>query len=312
MPRLTLSIPSFGPFYPPGCLHEIVDLARQSEAAGVDTVIVPDHVVMSDRTDRYAWGPFPFPIDVPWLEPLTVLAAIAGATSRVRLATGILIAPLRPAAVLAKTVATLDVLSRGRVELGVGAGWQKEEFDAVGLDYAARGRLLTDTIGACRALWAGGPASFHSETVSFEKIWCEPRPVQPGGIPIWFSGTLTPRNLDRIVRLGDGWIPIMNASLADLTEGVRRLREALADAGRDPAALRVRGDLGVVRGDDRRPDLARTLARASDLAEAGATDVQLALLAFVRRPEGLSDFFAELAERWRALRGGPSGPGESA
>lgn len=304
MPRLTLSIPSFGPFFPPGRLHEVVALAQRAEAAGVDSVIVPDHVVMGERTDRYAWGPFPFPIETPWLEPLSVLAAIAGATERLRLATGILIAPLRPAPVLAKTVATLDVLSQGRLDLGVGVGWQKEEFDALGLDYASRGQLLTDTIAACRVLWGESPASFTSETVRFEKIWCEPRPVQEGGVPVWFSGTLTKRNLDRIVQLGDGWIPIMTATREDLAEGAKRLAGALSAAGRDPSALRIRGDLGVALGDDRRPDLARTLARASALAAAGATDVQLALLAFVRRPEQLEDWFAELAERWAALREG--------
>jgi probable F420-dependent oxidoreductase len=298
MPRLTLSIPSFGPFFPPGRLHEVVDLAVRAEQAGVDTLIVPDHVLMSDRTDRYAWGPFPFPVDVPWLEPLTVLAAIAGATSRVRLATGILIAPLRPAALLAKTAATLDVLSGGRLELGVGVGWQKEEFDAMGLDYARRGRMLTDTIAACRALWSRSPASFSSETVSFENVWCEPRPLRPEGIPVWFSGTLTPRNLDRIVRLGDGWIPIMTATRDDLADGVKRLRDAFDAAGRDAAGLRVRGDLGAVSGDAGRPDLARTLARAPELALAGATDVQLPMLAFVRKPERLPEFFAELSERW--------------
>ncbi len=301
MPRLTLSIPSFGPFFPPGRLHEIVDLARRAEAAGVDTVILPDHVVMGDRTDRYEWGPFPFPVDVPWLEPLTVLSAIAAATSTLRLATGILIAPLRPAPVLAKIAATLDVISQGRLELGVGVGWQREEFDAMGLDYAQRGRMLTDTIAACRVLWTESPASFHSETVSFEKIWCEPRPVQAGGVPVWFSGTLTKRNQDRIARLGNGWIPIMTATREDLAEGVRRLHDALAAAGRDPAALRVRGDLGVAMGDDERPDLARTLERSHDLGAAGATDVQLPLLAFVRKPERLPDFFAALRESWRGL-----------
>ena len=300
MPRLTLSIPSFGPFYGPGRLHEVLETARLAEAAGVDTVIVPDHVVMSDRTDRYEWGPFPFPIDVPWLEPLTVLAAIAAVTERIRLATGILIAPLRPAIVLAKTAATLDVLSRGRLDLGVGVGWQKEEFDAAGLDYALRGRRLTDTIAACLALWTDSPASFDSETVRFENVWCEPRPVQDR-IPLWFSGTLTPRNVDRIVRLGDGWIPIMNATRDDLAQGAERLAAALEAAGRDPARLRIRGDLGVVTGDDRRPDLARTLARAHDLAQAGATDVQLAMLAFVRKPERQAEWFEELRERWAAI-----------
>jgi probable F420-dependent oxidoreductase len=300
--RLTLSIPSFGPFFPPGRMHEIVDLARGAEAAGVDTLIVPDHVVMGERTDRYAWGPFPFPVDAPWLEPLTVLAAIAAATRRVRLATGILVAPLRPAVLLAKTAATLDVLSQGRLELGVGVGWQREEFEAEGLDFEARGALLTDTLAACRALWRDSPASFASKSVRFERIWCEPKPIQPGGPPVWFSGTLTPRNLERIVRLGDGWIPIMTATRDDLAAGVRRLREALAAAGRDAARLRVRGSLEPVRGADRRPHLARTLEGAHALAAAGATDVQLPLLAFVRSPDGLADFFAELASAWREAK----------
>lgn len=300
--RLTLGIPSFGPFFPAGRLHEVVDLARRAEAAGVDTVSVPDHVVMGDRTEAYPWGPFPLPVDVPWLEPLTVLAAIAGATHRVRLATGILIAPLRPAILLAKTAATLDVLSQGRLELGVGVGWQREEFDAAGLDFAARARRLDDTLAACRALWRESPAAFDSETVRFERIWCEPRPVQPGGIPVWFSGTLHRRNLERIVRWGDGWIPIMTATRDDLADGARRLRDAFAEADRDPARLRVRGSLPVAKGADGRPDLRRTLDRAPDLARAGATDVQLPLLAFVRRPEQVADWLEELGAAWREVR----------
>jgi len=300
--RLVLSIPSFGPFFGTGRLHEVIDLARAAEAAGVDTVIVPDHVVMGENTEAYAWGPFPFPIDVPWLEPMTVLAAIAGATSTLRLATGILIAPLRPAIVLAKTAATLDVLSRGRLELGVGVGWQREEFEAAGLDFDTRARRLDDTLAACRVLWRDSPASFSSESVSFEKLWCEPRPVQQGGIPVWFSGTLHRRNRERITRWGDGWIPIMTATRDDLREGARVLAEGFAAAGRDPGSLRVRGSLEVRVGGDKRPDLAATLADAPELAAAGATDVQLPLLAFVRKPEQLGDFFGALAERWPAAR----------
>ncbi len=304
--RLTLSIPSFGPFFPPGRLHEVIDLARRAEAAGIDTVIVPDHVVMGEHTEAYGWGPFPFPTSVPWLEPLTVLAAIAGATSRVRLAIGILIVPLRPAIVLAKAAATLDVLSQGRLDLGVGVGWQREEFLAAGLDFDSRAQRLDDTIAACRALWRESPASFSSETVSFEKIWCEPRPVQLGGIPIWFSGTLHARNVSRIVRWGDGWIPIMTATRGDLADGARRLADAFARAGRDASTLRVRGSLEARMGANGRPDLAATLAGAHELAAAGATDVQLGLLAFVRRPEQLDAFFGELRERWAAVAMAPS------
>jgi len=178
--KLALAIPSYGSFFPSDRLHEIVGLTRMAEDAGVDTVVVPDHLVMSDRTDRYRWGRFPLPVDAPWLEPLTVLAAIAGATRRVRLATGILIAPLRPAALLAKTAATLDVLSRGRLDLGVGTGWQKEEFDAVQLDYGRRGRLLDDTIAACRALWGRQPGALRlrDDSLREDLVRAQARPAR--------------------------------------------------------------------------------------------------------------------------------------
>lgn len=300
--RLAVGIPSFGPLLPRDRLDRVVEVARLAETAGAGAVSVPDHVLMSEGTDRYVWGRFPLPIDTPFLEPMTVLAAVAGATERVRLATAVLIAPLRPAPLLAKTAATLDVLSRGRLDLGVGTGWQKEEFDAVGADYGSRGRALDDTVAACRALWAESPASFESPTVRFERVWCEPKPVQPGGVPIFFSGSLTHRNLRRITRLGDGWIPIMGTTPDGLADGVARLREAWADAGRDPAGLRVRGTLPIVRDDARRPLLGPTLESAPDLARRGATEIDLPLQAFVRRPEEIPSFFAELGERWREAR----------
>src|SRR3546814_20459729 len=150
---------------------------------------------------------------------------MASATTDIRMSTGILIAPLRPAAGLAKALATLDVQWRGRVEFGVGTGWQEEEFTAQGMDFARRGELLDDTMAACQALWAPGSASFDSPTVSFQDIWCEPKPVQPGGPPILFSGTLTGRNLRRIERPGSGWLPIMNATMAATGAGIATLQD---------------------------------------------------------------------------------------
>ena len=137
-----------------------IDVAVLLESAGIDTIVAVDHVVMGTRTDRYVWGPFPFPAGSPWVEPLTLLTAIAARTSRIRLATGILIAGLRPAALLAKTAASVDAISRGRLELGVGVGWQPEEYSAVGVDFSRRGEVLTDTIGACRSLWGPNPCEF--------------------------------------------------------------------------------------------------------------------------------------------------------
>lgn len=277
-PTLTVSLPTFGEA-PGGDWRGVLDLARSAEDAGVDRIVISDHVVMGRNTDRYVWGRFPLPPEGAWAEPLTVLAAMAAVTSTVRLATGILIAPLRPAALLAKTVATLDQLSGGRVDLGVGTGWQREEYEAEGLDFERRGQLLTDTVAACRALWSATPASFSSPSLSFDDIFCEPKPVQ-SPLPVWFSGVLHGRNLRRVVELGDGWIPIMGASLDDLRDGASRLRAAFVDAGRDPASLRVQGSATYVRGADGRPDLAATLDGVPALVDAGATDVAINLRVF--------------------------------
>src|SRR5207237_1783610 len=109
-----------------------------------------------------------------WLEPLTLLTAVAAITSTIRLATGILIAPLRPAVLLAKTAATLDVLSGGRLELGVGTGWQQEEFEALGVSYEDRWQRTDDAIAACRVLWRDLPSTFESSTLSFHGFFCAP------------------------------------------------------------------------------------------------------------------------------------------
>lgn len=274
-----------------------VELAQRVEGAGADGVVVVDHVLLGKHVDRYPWGTFPFPPDSGWLEPLTILTAIATVTERIKLTTGILIVPLRPAPLLAKIVATLDLLSGGRVELGVGTGWQAEELEAQGLDPAQRGRLLTDGIAACRALWRGGPTTFESETVSFADVWSHPTPVRPGGPPILFSGTLTTRNLTRIVELGDGWIPIMGETLEGIAAGITTLRGALADAGRNPDELIVRAPLPIAKDADGKPSLGATLDGAGALTEVGVTDLNLNFTAFVREADAVRPYFEELERR---------------
>jgi alkanesulfonate monooxygenase SsuD/methylene tetrahydromethanopterin reductase-like flavin-dependent oxidoreductase (luciferase family) len=150
-------------------------------------------------------------------------------------------------------VATLDQLSGGRVDLGVGTGWQRAEYDAVGLDFDQRGALLTETMTTCRALWEG----------RVPDVWCEPNPVQPR-LPVWFSGTLTPRNIRRIFELGDGWIPITGATPDDIAEGIARLRAEFEKAGRDPTTLQVQGS-------------ARTPDAVPALADAGVTTINMFL-----------------------------------
>jgi alkanesulfonate monooxygenase SsuD/methylene tetrahydromethanopterin reductase-like flavin-dependent oxidoreductase (luciferase family) len=168
--------------------------------------------------------------------------------------------------------------------------------------FAERGQRLTDAIGACRVLWAGGPSSFASPSVAFEDLWCHPRPTSPGGPAVLFSGTLTGRNLDRITRLGDGWIPIMGTTVAQLADDVARLRVAWADAGRPPEALRVRGTLRPLPGPGGRPDVAATLEQVPALVAAGATEVTLTLRAFVDDPDRAGPWLADLGRRWAVLR----------
>ncbi|MGQ0826611.1 MAG: TIGR03619 family F420-dependent LLM class oxidoreductase [Actinomycetota bacterium] len=298
-PQLSVGLPNYGSFFDGAQWRRYVDLARAADDAGVDRIIVVDHVVMGPNTDAYVWGRFPVPPEAPWLEPLTVLAAVASATARVRLATGILIAPLRPAVLLAKQAATLDVLSGGRLDLGVGAGWQREEYLAEGLDFDRRGELLTDTIAACRALWRDTPARFDSPSLSFRDVYCEPKPLQPGGVPLWIAGTLHARNVERIVRSGDGWIPIMGESVEGVALGAAQLRDAWKAAGRDPAGLHVRAPLILARGDDGKLDLARSMESVGDLVAAGATDVQVPLQAFCRDPESAARVLRDVVAQFQ-------------
>jgi probable F420-dependent oxidoreductase len=278
----------FGP-----SLDGLVEMARIADDVGVDQIVMTDHVVMGSRSDRYPYGRFPFPEDEPWPEPLITLAAMAGATSRIRLGTGVLIAPLRPPALLAKSLATLDVLSSGRLDVGVGSGWQREEFGASGVPFVGRFDRMLDGLRACRVLWQDAPASFESKTISFEDLWCRPAPVQPGGVPFWFGSALSSqRVVDAIVELGAGWMPLVTPEV--LWQGVDRLRESCSAAGRDPASLGVRVSPAIVPGPDGVPDLARGLVGLDELQERGATQAAYALAAFVREPAGIRPFLETL------------------
>ena len=159
-PQLSTSLATFSAADPGGWDH-LLERARLLDAAGVDRLVVSDHVVFGEHLEAYArpevggvaGGVQPTGPDGHWLEPLTTLSVLAGTTSQIRLGTNILIAALRRPVVLAKTAATLDVLSGGRLDLGVGVGWQREEYEAAGLDFARRGRLLDQSLEVCRTLW---------------------------------------------------------------------------------------------------------------------------------------------------------------
>jgi len=280
-------------------LSQLIEFAKRAEDAGVAQIAMTDHLAIGPRTDRYPYGAFPFPSDEPWPEPLLTLAAMAGATRRIRLATAVLVAPLRPALLLAKSLATLDALSGGRVDLGVGIGWQAEEFAASGVRFEARAARMDDVLRACRVLWRDAPASFQSPTVSFDDLWCIPRPLQPGGVPIWFGVAPTPRNVARVVEMGVGWMPV-GTDVDALAHGVRVLRDAFAAAGRDPVSLGVRANVPIALGSDGRVDLDRSIAEGIPRAsEAGATIAAFPIAAYVRRREELAGFLTRLASLTR-------------
>jgi probable F420-dependent oxidoreductase len=286
------------------------DVIRQAEVldqAGVDRLAVSDHVVFGENLTAYgqpelggqAGGAQPTGPDGHWLEPMTLLSVLAGRTSRIRLATSILIAALRRPVVLAKSAATLDVLSSGRLDLGVGVGWQREEYDAAGLDFDDRGGALDDALAICEALWTQPSATFTSPRVSFERIHMMPKPRQPGGVPVWVSGTVNPRVVRRLARFGTRWIPWGDAA-ADLSSGIARMREALDRAGADPLALQVVGRVPTVSDANGDLDVDRTIAGVAPLVAAGVTDVRLDLRG-PADPEHLSAVVAA----FRAVTGRP-------
>jgi probable F420-dependent oxidoreductase len=277
-------------------LAGIVDVARVADEVGIHQLVMTDHLAIGPRTDRYPFAAkFPYPPEEPWLEPLSVLAAFAAATTRVRLGTGVLIGPLRPALVVAKTVATLDVLSRGRVDLGLGTGWQREEFTDPGLPFVGRTARMEDAVRACRAVWEHEPpVSFASDTVSFSDLWCEPRPVQPR-IPIWFSGAANAATVRRVAELGDGWLPLA-IPIDAVTSTVEELRAAFREHGRDPATLQVRQNLAVRTDEGGGVDVAATVAPIPDLAARGVTMVSVALGRFLRTREDIGPFLRDLGD----------------
>ncbi|HEY2478631.1 MAG TPA: TIGR03619 family F420-dependent LLM class oxidoreductase [Solirubrobacterales bacterium] len=296
-PRLHVGLDNYGSWLG-GNWARLLDLAAAADEAGVDTLVLVDHVVLGGDLSGYPYGPFATEPGAPWLEPLTCLAAIAGRTSRVRLMTGVLIAPLRPPALLAKTAATLDVLSGGRLDLGVGTGWLAKEYEAVGLDFRERGRLLDDALDACAALWQGGPTAFDSPRLRFDDVYCEPRPRQAGGIPFWIGGELHDRNLARLVRRCGGWIPSPTARRREIAAGIERLDAALKAAGRDPGEVRVR--IGVPAGGDEsgRPTL--DTERLAEFRALGASDFYAPLSHLCPDADSAPAYIAGLAAAFRS------------
>ncbi len=247
-----------GPFSRPELFGQ---LAREAEEFGFESLWTVEHVVVPQPHTPYPGskdGQMPGGDHVAIPDPLIPLGYAAAVTSRIKLATGIVILPQRHPLYLAKQLATIDLLSHGRMMLGIGSGWMKEEFAAVGVDFHRRGAITDESIQALRALWRDNPASFHGEHFHFHDVKSLPKPVQPGGIPIHVGGH-SPAAARRAGRFGDGFFPTI-VEPAKLKAIFATVREEAKKAGRNPDAIeftamgaakldavRAAGDAGVQR-----------------------------------------------------------------
>jgi probable F420-dependent oxidoreductase len=242
-------------------------LVARGEALGFSSVMIADHVVFPTTVEsKYPYtadGRFPGQGDA--LEQLALMAFIAAKTSRLRLVSSVMILPYRNPVFTAKALATIDVLSHGRVTAGVGVGWLREEFQALGAAaFERRGAVSDEYLKIFKLLWTTSPASFAGEFYRFTDVQCLPHPVQKPHPPIWIGGH-SHAALRRVARLGDGWhpvganpaVPLRPAELRTLLDELARLTEA---EGRDPGALTISYkapvyDVGrpVAPGEDRRP-----------------------------------------------------------
>lgn len=216
-------------------------IARLGEELGYDSLWTVEHVVVpSGYESVYPYassGKLPGGEDVDITDPLVWMAFVASATERVLLGTGILILPQRNPVVLAKEIATLDLLSGGRVLLGIGVGWLREEFDAIGVPFEDRTARAEEYVEAMRVLWREDEPTFKGRFCGFERARCNPKPARPGGPPVLVGGSTDPA-ARRAGRIGDGYFP-WRVTPDELENLLAAMRESAKDAGRDPDAIEV-------------------------------------------------------------------------
>lgn len=235
--------------------------AQGAERAGFSAYWLPEHVVQfaeypesdypyaggsgQDMPDQDPDAPLQFSDDVnplvdprnPLVDPVVGMTWAAAATTRIEVGTNILILPQRNPVLLAKALATLDSFSYGRVLLGIGVGWAKEESEAIGADFATRGKRTDDSIAAMRALWLQEASTHSGAFYSFEKAYSFPKPARTGGVPVLIGGE-SKAAMKRVAALGDGWLPY-NLPVEDAPAVIAQLKEMTRANGRDPDALRI-------------------------------------------------------------------------
>jgi probable F420-dependent oxidoreductase len=270
-------------------------MAQAAEAAGFESLWCPEHVVVAVGEGVTPYGASPDgKMDRLWRrggipDPLVWLAFVAAHTSTINLGTNVMIVPEHQPAVLAKSVATLDALSGGRVRLGIGVGELPEEYAAVGMEYTNRGKRMDEYMEAMRVLWQEEVATYHGRYVSFEDVRCDPSPPN-GTVPLHIGGA-SPAAIRRAARYGDGYFPFvrrefdLHETLSQLIAGVRADAAAL---GRDPAAIEM-----TVGG-------ARTIEEAERMAALGADRLTVAIRG--KEPDEIRDEMGAWGEVIAATR----------
>lgn len=263
------------------------EMGRAAEDAGIESVWTVEHVLYPDGYEStYPYDPsgkMAMDADTPLPDPLIWLTWVAAHTERLRLATGILILPQRNPGVLAKELSTLDEVSGGRVELGIGVGWLREEFDALGIPFEGRGRRTDEYVEVMRTLWSGNHVSHQGEFMSFDGVSLNPKPVR-GTVPIHIGGH-TEVAARRAGRIGDGFFP-GEGEIDDLLETMRRSAE---EAGRDPADIEVTYTHPGLWGDD-------PLATVERMAAKGVHRMGIPAFVFALAPDP-AEAIAEFGEK---------------
>lgn len=305
------TLPTSGAAADPAALG---DLAQAAEELGYDSVWISDHVVVPQQiSSSYPYSPdgrFQLQPTHPYMEPLAALGYLAGVTRKVRLGLAVLVMPYRHPLLTAKMIATLDNLSGGRIDLGIGAGWMREEFEALGLDaevYDHRGSATDEQLRILKTVWTQDVAGFDGRFYRFAPVGAHPHPIQKPHPPIWVGGHTKPA-LRRTAHLGDGWLPIGGRPPADLpphevAECMATIRSEAQRVGRDPSSIRLRFNCQV----DLNPDVSdgRPFSGAPDViidqfrsyANAGADSF---LVSFGRRsPADYQHCLRQFAEKVR-------------
>lgn len=239
--RYGIALPNYGDLATP---ESLTRLAQHADAAGLDSVWVSDHVIVPSSVASvypYDRSPAPQAANLQNLErfydALTTLAFVAGVTTRIRLGVSVYVLPIRNPIITAKTVATLDALSNGRVIFAVGSGWLAEEFSVLQVPFADRGGRTDEYIRVCKACWTEDEVQLKGPHYTAAAFRCAPKPVQHPHPPVWIGGNGR-HALQRAARLGDGWHPI-DLSPAEISAKIATLKDLCVAVGRDPADLLI-------------------------------------------------------------------------